>query len=190
MREELDKLVKKGYLYDYKIENNELIIRYGLSSVGETERVIDIENKSLKQAILESAKEVRVDIECSLEDENDFFGYNDKEELEDRIVEETDYLNLLSELVKDKDFKGKTLKVIEDLKNEIIYQVKMIKLDDKDFDTDEVELIKMNIEEHLDIINGIYQDLIIGHITRDTEIEVKENYMGELYYEIGDEDNE
>ena len=100
MREELDKLVKKGYLYDYKINNNEITIRYGLSSVKDTERVFYVDdNKTLQQAILKSAEEIRADIECSLEDENDFFGYENADELEDRIYEETEYLKLLSTLV-------------------------------------------------------------------------------------------
>lgn len=99
MKERLDKLVKDEYLWGYDLQDDELIIRYGLSSVRDTERVIDLEDKSLKQAFLDSANELRVDIECSLEDEDAFFGYSNKEELEDRIEEETDYLILLSELV-------------------------------------------------------------------------------------------
>lgn len=99
MKEKLDSLVKKGYIYDYTIEDTEVIIRYGLSSVGTTERVVDIENKDLKQALFESGEDIRVDIESSLVDDNDFFGYSNAEELEDRITEETDYLKYLSELV-------------------------------------------------------------------------------------------
>ena len=57
------------------------------------------DNKTLQQALLESAEELEADIMFSLEDDNDFFGYDSKEELEDRIAEETNYLKLLSELV-------------------------------------------------------------------------------------------
>lgn len=99
MKEKLDKLVKDEWLWDYDLEDNELTIRYGLSSVSDTERVIDIENKDLKKALFESGENIRVDIESSLVDNNDFFGYSNKEELEDRIVEETEYLKRLSELV-------------------------------------------------------------------------------------------
>ena len=99
MKEKLDNLVKKGYIYDYTIEDTEVIIRYGLSSVGTTERVVDIENKDLKQALFESGEDIRVDIESSLIDDNDFFGYDNAEDLEDRIVEETEFLKELSELV-------------------------------------------------------------------------------------------
>ena len=99
MKEKLDSLVNKGYIYDYTIEDTEVIIRYGLSSVGTTERVVDIENKDLKQALFESGENIRVDIESSLVDDNDFFGYDNAEDLEDRIVEETEFLKELSELV-------------------------------------------------------------------------------------------
>lgn len=102
IKKQLDKLVKDEYLWGYNINNDEITIRYGLSSVGDTERVFYVDdNKDLKQALLESSKELRADIEYSLDedDDEDFFGYDSKEELEDRIVEETDYLKLLSELV-------------------------------------------------------------------------------------------
>lgn len=99
MKEKLDNLVNKGYIYDYEIQDTELIIRYGLSSVGTTERVIDINGKDLKKALFESGEDIRVDIESSLVDDNDFFGYDNAEDLEDRIVEETEFLKELSELV-------------------------------------------------------------------------------------------
>lgn len=99
MKEKLDSLVSKGYIYDYTIEDTEVIIRYGLSSVGTTERVVNIENKDFKQALFESGEDIRVDIESSLVDDNDFFGYDNAEDLEDRIVEETEFLKELSELV-------------------------------------------------------------------------------------------
>jgi len=99
MKEKLDNLVNKGYIYDYEIQDTELIIRYGLSSVGTTERVVDINGKDLKKALFESGEDIRVDIESSLVDDNDFFGYDNAEDLEDRIVEETEFLKELSELV-------------------------------------------------------------------------------------------
>lgn len=95
----LDKLVKDEYIWSYLLDDNELYIRYGLSSVRDTERVIDLEDKDLKQALFKSGEELRDDIESSLTDFMDFFGYDSKEELEDRIEEETDYLKYLSTLV-------------------------------------------------------------------------------------------
>lgn len=99
MKNKLNELVKKEYLWGYDIKNDELTLRYGLYSVKDTERVIDLRNKDLKQALLESAIDVRVDIESSLVDDNDFFGYDNKKQLEERIEEETEYLKLLSNLV-------------------------------------------------------------------------------------------
>lgn len=99
IKEELNNLVRKQWLWSYELKDNELTIRYGLSSVRDTERAIDLENKTLKQALFESGEDIRIDIESSLVDENDFFGYDNEEQLEDRIIEETDFLKQLSELV-------------------------------------------------------------------------------------------
>lgn len=99
MKEKLDKLVKDEWLWDYDLQDDELTIRYGLSNVGTTERVIDIADKDLKKALFESGEDIRVDIESSLVDDNDFFGYENAEQLEERIIEETEYLKRLSELV-------------------------------------------------------------------------------------------
>ena len=100
LKERLNKLVEHNYLFDYKINNDEITIRYGLSSVKDTERVFYVDdNKTLQQALLESAEELETDIMFSLEDDNDFFGYDNEEELKDRIAEETNYLKLLSTLV-------------------------------------------------------------------------------------------
>lgn len=99
MKEQLDKLVKDEWLWDYDLQDDKLTIRYGLSSVGTTERVIDITDKDLKKALFESGEDIRVDIESSLVDDNDFFGYENAKQLEERIIEETEYLKKLSELV-------------------------------------------------------------------------------------------
>ena len=65
-------------------------------------------------------------------------------------------------------FKGKPLKVVEEMKN-----------------------IQHNMNMYLEVINGIYQDLIIEYIDKDTKIFVAEDSYGELGYDkIGDEDNE
>lgn len=102
MREQLDYLVKHKWIYGYTLTNDgELWFDYGLSSVNYTERVIYLENKNLAQALFKSGENIRVDIESSLVDDDDFFGYDNKEELEDRIVEETEYLKRLSEIVKE-----------------------------------------------------------------------------------------
>lgn len=86
---------------------------------------------------------------------------------------------------------GKVLKVVEQMKEEMIYQIKMIKLDDTDFETSEVENILDNEVLYLECINGIYQDLITDNLSRNDEIGIYYNPMGNLYYErIGDEDNE
>ena len=88
-------------------------------------------------------------------------------------------------------FKGKPLKVVEEMKKEMIYQIKMIKLDDKDFETNEIENIQHNMNMYLEVINGIYQDLITEYLNKDTKIFVAEDSYGELGYDkIGDEEDE
>ena len=88
-------------------------------------------------------------------------------------------------------FVGKPLKVIEEMKKEMIYQIKMIKLDDKDFETNEIENIQHNMNMYLEVINGIYQDLITEYLNKDTKIFVAEDSYGELGYDkIGDEEDE
>lgn len=100
MKNKLDELVKNEWLWGYEFEdNNMLVIRYGLSSVKDTERTIFVNNGDLKSALLKSAEELESDIINSLTADNDFFGYDTKEELEDRIKEETEFLKQLSEEV-------------------------------------------------------------------------------------------
>lgn len=99
VEEYLDYLKANEYIWGYEKKDNYIVLRYGLSSVKDTERVIDINGKDLKKALFESGEDIRVDIESSLVDDNDFFGYDNAEELENRIVEETEFLKELSELV-------------------------------------------------------------------------------------------
>lgn len=86
-------------------------------------------------------------------------------------------------------FKGKPLEVVKEMKKEMIYQINMIKLDDEDFETNEVENIQDNMNNYLEVINGIYQDLITEYLKRDTKIMVLEDSLGDMGYEIGDEED-
>ena len=76
-------------------------MRYGLSSVRDTETNIEY-NDNLRvfiENIRTRANEIENDIRNSLVDEKDYYGYDTKEELENRIVEEREFLKELSELV-------------------------------------------------------------------------------------------
>lgn len=100
IEKQLKYLVKEEYLWNYKIDNDYITIRYGLASCSDTERSIEIDrNKPLSIMLLKSANDLEDDIRFSLTDENDFYGYDNKEELEDRIKEETDYLGLLANII-------------------------------------------------------------------------------------------
>ena len=88
-------------------------------------------------------------------------------------------------------FKGKPLQVVEKLKKEIIKETKNIKLDDENFECEGVEEIKEIIDIYLEIINGIYQDLLIEYIDENSIICVIKDSNGEIGYDkVGDDINE
>lgn len=88
-------------------------------------------------------------------------------------------------------FKGKALKVVEQIKKEIIKETKNIKLDDENFECNGVEEIKEIIDIYLEIINGIYQDLITEYIDENSVVGVFQDINGEIGYDkIGDDKNE
>ena len=88
-------------------------------------------------------------------------------------------------------FKGKPLQVVEKLKKEIIKEIKNIKLDDEKFECNGVEEIKEITDIYLEIINGIYQDLLIEYMNNDDKICVVKDFNGKIGYDkIGVEINE
>ena len=101
VKEYLDYLKANEYIWGYEKEDDYIVLRYGLSSVRDTETNIEY-NDNLRvfiENIRTRANELEDDIRNSLVDENDYYGYDTKEELENRIVEETEFLKELSELV-------------------------------------------------------------------------------------------
>lgn len=101
----LEKLKENGYVLSYTLDNDYIALRYGLSSVRDTEITINcdmnININEFLNAISERADNIRYDIYNSLTDETDFFGYSSNEELEERIQEESDYLKLLANVYKE-----------------------------------------------------------------------------------------
>lgn len=88
-------------------------------------------------------------------------------------------------------FKGKPLQVVEKLKKEIIKETKNIKLDDEDFECNSVEEIQRYINDYLEIINGIYQDLITEYIDNNSIVCVIRDINGEIGYDkVGDDEDE
>ena len=85
-------------------------------------------------------------------------------------------------------FKGKALKVVEQIKKEIIKETKNIKLDDENFECNGVEEIQRYINDYLEIINGIYQDLITEYIDNNSVVCVIRDKNGEIGYDkVGDD---
>ena len=88
-------------------------------------------------------------------------------------------------------FKGKPLQVVEKLKKEIIKETKNIKLNDYYFECNGVEEIQRDIDIYLEIINGIYQDLITEYIDENSVVGVIRDLNGEIGYDkLGDDKNE
>ena len=84
-----------------------------------------------------------------------------------------------------KIFKGKAIQVVEQLKKEIIKEVKSIKLKGKNFESYGVDEIREDITAYIDFINLIYQDIIVGRLNFDDEIK-SQLYVGNcpyLYYD-------
>ena len=101
VKEYLDYLKANEYIWGYEKEDNYIVLRYGLSSVKDTETNVKY-NDNLRifiENIRTRANELEDDIRNSLVDKNDYYGYDTEEELENRIVEETEFLKELSELV-------------------------------------------------------------------------------------------
>lgn len=88
-------------------------------------------------------------------------------------------------------FKGKPLQVVEKLKKEIIKETKNIKLNDYNFECNGVEEIQRDINDYLEVINGIYQDLLTEYIYSNSIIYVFEEDNEKLGYDKGgDDENE
>lgn len=88
-------------------------------------------------------------------------------------------------------FKGKALKVVEQLKKEIIKETKNIKLDDYYFECNGVEETQRYINDYLEVINGIYQDLLTEYIDNNSIVCVIRDENGDIGYDkVGDEENE
>lgn len=94
VKEYLDYLKANEYIWGYEKKDNYIILRYGLSSVKDTETNIKY-NDNLRvfiKNIRTRADEIEDDIRNSLVDEKDYYGYDTKEELENRINEEREFL--------------------------------------------------------------------------------------------------
>lgn len=79
---------------------------------------------------------------------------------------------------------GKVADIVDLFKSKMIDNIRNIDLFGADFDCDGVELAQMEIDNALDLINGLYQDIITENIYKNTIVEIVENPMGGYNYEI------
>lgn len=85
-------------------------------------------------------------------------------------------------------FKGKPLQVVEKLKKEIIKETKNIKLNDYYFECNGVEETQRYINDYLEVINGIYQDLLTEYIDNNSIVCVVRDENGDIGYDkVGDD---
>lgn len=94
VKEYLDYLKSNEYILGYEKKDNYIVLRYGLSSVKDTETNIEY-NDNLRvftKNIRTKADEIEDNIKGSLVDDKDYYGYTTKEELDNRINEEREFL--------------------------------------------------------------------------------------------------
>lgn len=100
----LEYLKREEYLYDYDIVDNYVLLRYGLFSCEDTERSIKVDKNSnittFLNEILHSASQINNDIMATLVDDNDFYGYENMQELNARIDEEEYFLKSIVDAYK------------------------------------------------------------------------------------------
>ena len=86
-------------------------------------------------------------------------------------------------------YEGNVLEVVECIKDDLINELYMIKLNDTNFECDDVEKIQFTMNKYLDIINGIYQDIITEYIDYNSIICVStSSFSGDVSYsKVGDE---
>lgn len=70
-------------------------------------------------------------------------------------------------------FNGKVIKVVEELKKEIINEIKTINLKDKDFESYGVDEIQTIVTRLINYINLLYQDIIVGKLNYNDKIMTK-----------------
>lgn len=83
---------------------------------------------------------------------------------------------------------GRVEHIIKYFKKEIIGQINKIDIRDENLECEGIEVIQDNIDNILELINGIYQDYITGEVGYDTPIKVYRNSMGAYQYEKLKED--
>lgn len=75
-------------------------------------------------------------------------------------------------------------------KEELISQISNINLFDNELDCDGIENIQDNANMIMELLNGIYQDIITGVLCKEDRIKVCYNPMGAYYYEKFEESEE
>lgn len=135
VKEYLDYLKANEYIWNYEKRDNYIVLRYGLSSVKDTETSVKY-NDNLRvfiENIIVKADELEDDIRGSLVDEKDYYGYVTKEELDDRINEEREYLKGLAGF-RILPIKRYSINYVEQLENGLMKALDELSQKSEDFD--------------------------------------------------------
>ena len=86
-------------------------------------------------------------------------------------------------------FKGRVLFAIDYIKTFLITKISNINLFDKYMDVDGIEDIQVIVNKYLDMLNALYQDIIIGRINQYTTIIIIEKDDELVYYKEEKDDD-
>lgn len=86
-------------------------------------------------------------------------------------------------IINDEEVIGRVQNVVEYIKDNMIDVIKKIDLFDVDSSSESVEEIMQNNNIWLELLNGLYQDVITDYLDYDDIIRVYYNHMGAYMYE-------
>lgn len=79
---------------------------------------------------------------------------------------------------------GKVSEIVKYIKKELGTQLEKVDLFDSSSECDSIECVKNNFDLWLELLNGLYQDIITDYLKEDTMIKITYNPMGAYNYEV------
>lgn len=79
---------------------------------------------------------------------------------------------------------GKVSEIVKYIKQELGTQLEKVDLFDSSSECESIECVKNNFDLWLELLNGLYQDIITDYIKEDTMIKITYNPMGAYDYEV------
>ena len=79
---------------------------------------------------------------------------------------------------------GKVSEIVKYIKQELGTQLEKVDLFDSSSECESIENVKNNFDLWLELLNGLYQDIITDYLKEDTMIKITYNPMGAYNYEV------